>query len=147
MSAKKSTTRTRTTRTTTTAAPAITIAGPEHGPVGIPVSLVGESYTVYPPKTMQSVDLARQAKKFGLGKAASKKAKGRGETTDLNTSGVMAVIDSILGWVSSAFPEEEAERVNERLNDATDALDIDHVTDLMSAVTEYATQESGNPTT
>jgi hypothetical protein len=89
----------------------------------IPVSLVGVTYQIKPPKSSLALKLAVRAK-----------------TAEDDPSLMMEAIDE---WVDKAFGKEEAENVRARLDDEDDVLDFPHIMALMEAVIERTT---GNPT-
>jgi hypothetical protein len=87
------------------------------------VKFVGVEYDVHVPKASLALRLARQA--------AEKNADG------------VRMIDALYIWADSAFGEK-AEEIRARLDDPTDDLDIIHLTKLMEAMTEVAS--NGYPT-
>lgn len=101
----------------------------------LPVKLVGEKYTITPPKVAYSLAIARKAQKL------SKKGKG---TDEQKTEQALRGIDMILEWVEAALPKEEAKRVLDRLEDPHDQLDISHVQKLMQAVIQHQKDQEGN---
>lgn len=90
----------------------------------IEVELVGTVYKIQPPKAALALKLAIRAK------AAA-------ETPDL----MMASIDE---WILAAFGKAGAAKIQRRLDDPADALDVTHVMQLMEAVVEEAA--APNPT-
>ncbi|HLR43882.1 MAG TPA: hypothetical protein VK065_01695 [Brevibacterium sp.] len=97
------------------------------------VKLVGVTYPVFVPKSMASIALARSVKTD---------KKGRVKEADRNEA-----LDAIMEWVKQAFDEEDARKLEQRLHDPKDRIDIEHMTEFMEKVNEYQTQDSGNPTT
>lgn len=90
------------------------------------LTLVGEEYMVFPPKTMMSMLLAK----------ASKSSDGG---TDVGQ-----FYEGLSHWLTAAFGRKVAPKVIKRLEDPEDDLDIDHIMQLIEKMTEGAT---GNPTT
>lgn len=95
--------------------------------------IVGVTYPVYVPKSTASIALARQ---FKTGKNGKIKEGDRAET-----------IDAIMEWVNQAFEESDSDKIQARLKDPRDKLDIEHLTEFMQKVTEYQTEDTENPTT
>lgn len=93
---------------------------------GLPVKLVGQSYTVRPPKASFAIRLAKQAKSLKQD----------------DPDAAMSVLEN---WLKQAFAAEDYEAVLARMDDPDDELDIEHIAALMEAVTER--QMGGNPTT
>lgn len=88
----------------------------------IKVHLVGEDYTIVPPKSSTMLKMA-----LGAGDQADPKAQ-------------WALLEN---WVLKAFGEDEGNLVLDRLEDEDDDLDVDHLEELIEAVMERATR---NPT-
>lgn len=91
----------------------------------IAVSLVGEEYTVVPPKASFAIKIAVRSKQSE------------------NTRDPDFAMSSIYEWIDAAFGKEVGQRIRERLDDSDDQLDIDHIATLMQKIMEFA---SGNPT-
>jgi hypothetical protein len=89
----------------------------------IGVTLVGEKYTITPPKAALAMKWATEA----------------GELEN-DPGAVMAVLSQ---WIMAAFGKTNGRKVIARLNDPDDQLDIVHVSKLMEAAIE---QQTGNPT-
>ena len=62
---------------------------------------------------------------------------------------VEKLMDLITEWIDLAFTKKDAEAVNRRLNDGRDLLDFTHIMELVRAVSEHVSEESGEarPTT
>lgn len=88
------------------------------------VQLGDEMFDVKPPKATFGIVLAQRAKVAG------------------DDPGL--VFAEMMNWMSAAFGKKVAKDLEKRLMDPEDLLDLTHVTDLMTQVTEKAT---GNPTT
>jgi hypothetical protein len=88
-----------------------------------PVSLVGQEYLVTPPKSTIALKLAERAKAAG-------EDPGK-------------VREELDGWVLLAFGKKQAAKVQARLDDAEDDLDLPHIMTLMQKLAEAAT---GDPT-
>lgn len=95
--------------------------------------IVGVDYQVYVPKSTASIALARSIKTD---------KKGRVKQEDRTEA-----LDAIMEWVRQAFDQEDADRIDARLNDPKDRIDIEHMTEFMEKVNEYQTRETENPTT
>lgn len=93
----------------------------------IQVRLVGVDYQMPQPKSGALINMARKAKTAETSKDQS------------------AMLDIILDWVVAAFGKEQGNHINERLNNALDPLDIEHVTKLMGQVLN--TSGGDNPST
>lgn len=85
------------------------------------VSLVDEEYLVTPPKSTIALALAARAKAAG----------DDGEK-------VRAELD---GWVGLAFGKKQAAKVQARLDDPDDDLDLPHIMELMQALAAAATPD------
>ena len=88
----------------------------------IPVTLVGQSYKVKPPKAALAMRLATESKLYRD-----------------DPSKMMAVLDE---WMSRAFGKDAA-KVKKRLDSPDDDLDITNIMALMEKVIE---RQTGNPT-
>lgn len=93
----------------------------------VPVQLVGVTYQMPQPKAGSLIEMAR----------ASKSIKENGDNS--------AYLDVLLDWVTSAFGPEQGEHIINRLETATDALDVHHIAELMEAV--LSVQGGDNPST
>lgn len=91
----------------------------------ITVSLVGKDYLLTPPKGALGLGLARRAEE----------AKAAGN--------VEAIWGEVISWLTSAVGAKQAARIQARLDDPADLLDIIHIVNLMERVTEAVT---GSPT-
>lgn len=89
----------------------------------IHVNLVGKGYEITPPKAALAMRMATEAKLF-----ADDPSK---------------MIEVLNAWIRRAFGDK-AEKIQRRLDDEDDALDIFHIMELMEAVTEAQTTD---PTT
>jgi hypothetical protein len=87
----------------------------------IPVSLVDEEYLVTPPKSTIALALAARAKEAG-----DDAAKIRTE------------LDS---WVLMAFGKKQAAKIQARLEDNEDDLDLPHIMNLMQKLAEAVTPD------
>lgn len=87
------------------------------------LSLVGQSYTVRPPKGSLAIVLAKKMSK---------------------NKDVDGMMNAIQDWLKLAMPKQDVKKVMDRLEDPEDALDIGHITSLIEKLTERVT---GNPTT
>lgn len=87
----------------------------------IPVSLVGEEYLVTPPKSTLALKLAARAKEAGED----------GEK-------IRAELDS---WVLMAFGKKQSAKIQDRLDDAEDDLDLPHIMSLMQKLAEAVTPD------
>ena len=88
----------------------------------IPVELVGERYSILPPKTSLTLKMAVRAKEAGSDPAL--------------------MYEALQEWIDKAFGKK-AKEVHKRLHDSEDLLDIEHITELMKRIIEVT---SGNPT-
>lgn len=95
----------------------------------ITVSLVGTEYLINPPKGATAVTMAKQAK------AAEK---------DDSDEATLKSWELIEDWIKKAFGKQKAKEIQKRLDDDEDDLDIPHISQLISKVSEL---NSGNPTT
>jgi len=86
-----------------------------------PVSLVGEEYLVTPPKSTIALALAARA-------------KAAGEDPE-------KVREELDGWVLIAFGKKQAVKVQARLGDADDDLDLPHIMTLMQKLAEAVTPD------
>ena len=91
----------------------------------ISLDLVGHKYVVTPPKSAVAMQMARTIQEDG-------------------GTGADIAWRELMGWVSQAFNNRDAAAIEKRLRDPKDDLDIEHIMQLVQAVTEAA---SGNPTT
>lgn len=90
---------------------------------GIPVNLVGETYTLQRiPKAMAALRMARAA-------TAAK------DDPDI-------LLDTVMSWIKGTFNDKDAARIQERLYDDRDQLDITHIQTLIERVMSL----TGNPT-
>lgn len=85
------------------------------------VSLVGEEYLVTPPKSTIALALAARAKEAGEDAAK--------------------VREELDGWVRIAFGAKQAKKVQARLDDADDDLDLPHIMTLMQRLAEAVTPD------
>lgn len=90
------------------------------------VDLVGVTYQIRIPKSYAMLRFAALSQ----------------NTDDMDMS---AMVEAMNAWIKQAFGKEGTEHVHERLDDPDDDLDIDHIMQLMEAVTEASAP--GNPTT
>lgn len=96
-------------------------------PEPLTVNLVGKTYRMRPPKA-------------ALGLALTRAAAGRkGQKSDLET-----MLQSIQTWLEHGFGKKHAGEIMQRLEDADDLLDIEHIVRLVQVVVERA---AGNPST
>lgn len=95
----------------------------------IPVNLVGVEYTIRPPKGSTAIAMAKQAR--------------QAEKSDDEDSALKSW-ELIEDWVSKAFGKKKAGEIQKRLDDPDDELDVPHLSQLISKVSE---QMTGNPTT
>lgn len=87
----------------------------------IDVTLVDKKYTINPPKAALAMRLAVESKIY---------------------SDDPSKMADILGvWVKKAFGEEKAEKIQKRLDDNDDLLDITHIMALMEKVIEVQMDE------
>lgn len=91
---------------------------------GIPVVLVGEEYTVRPPKGALGLRMSVAAQKADKDPVAMEKAMGT--------------------FIDTLFGKKNGARVHKRLEDPEDELDYEHIMELVTKVMEQVT---GNPTT
>lgn len=89
----------------------------------IDVNLVGVEYKIIPPKSALALKVAEEAKKAGD-----------------DPSKALSALEL---WVAMATNKKTATAMMERLQDPEDLLDVQHLSELISAVTE---QVAGNPT-
>lgn len=87
------------------------------------VSLVDQEYLVTPPKSTVALALAERAKAAG-------EDPGK-------------IREELDNWVLLAFGKKQAAKVQARLSDAEDDLDLPHIMELMQKLAEAAT---GDPT-
>ena len=90
----------------------------------IPVKLVGKEYTATPPKALISMEFAEKAQEAG--------------------EDVKALTSALWEWLDVTFGEAQSSEIQNRLRDPKDAIDFEHVMELMKLITEQATP---NPTT
>lgn len=106
----------------------------------IDVDLVGIRYTIHPPKSSFSMRLAKVAPAFsGMTEKAMRKDSKKA------LSAMTAMNALMEDWINSAFTKTDAKKVIERLDDPTDALDVDHIFELLKGVMEHT--NGGRPTT
>ncbi len=91
----------------------------------ITVSLVGVEYVITPPKGSLGLRLAKKAKEAE------------------NEKDNISMWDEIMGWVRAGFGAKQTKKIQERLDDPDDDLDIEHITTLMEKIIEATTD---NPT-
>lgn len=91
----------------------------------LPIKLVGQDYEITPPKAALAMRMAVESKLF-------EEDPGK-------------MIDVLNAWVSKAFGPKVAAKVQKRIEDEDDLLDITHIMQLMEKVTEA--QLEGDPTT
>lgn len=118
----------------------IVIGEDASAPEGLPVTLVHEVYTVFPQKTLHSMDMADMASAM-----RGMKTKAEDMTDDEkfeNAEKTREMVQGVLNWVGTSFPEEDSARIFERLRDTRDALEMRHVLQLMNAVREHFTEEA-----
>lgn len=89
------------------------------------VNLVGKSYKVQAPKAALALDVARQAN----------------SSTDANPAEFMETVSRL---IDAMFTPADSVKINARLRDARDLLDVDHLAELSNALMEH---KSENPTT
>lgn len=110
----------------------------------LPVTLVGVQYMILPPKSSLTLDLAEQSTERKLkdpGPNATPEQKREFQEKRRKLSGkAMRMVNT---WIDHAF-QDQAEAVRARLKDPKDRLDIKHIMELMTKVTEEVT---GDPTT
>lgn len=87
----------------------------------IPVSLVDEEYLVTPPKSTIALALAARVKAAGED----------GEK----------IREELDGWVLAAFGKKQAVKVQARLDDAEDDLDLAQIMELMQKLAEAVTPD------
>jgi hypothetical protein len=93
------------------------------------VDLVGEKYSVTPPKTSLAIKVTQRARG----------AEGKPTRKEADES-----FEALQEWIDKAFGVQGAKRVRTRLNDADDDLDLDQIMQLMNVLLEM---ESGGPST
>lgn len=103
--------------------PSIVIDAPNR--TTIRVRLVGKDYDVYQPKGAAGLELMRAAKAI------------EGENLDTQ----LDLVGSLVGML---FNQRQAEQVTARLHKVDDPLDLQHIMELVNALSEEVT---GNPTT
>lgn len=89
----------------------------------IDVTLVGVDYAIIPPKSALALKVAKQAKKAG-------------DDPD-------QAFDALRMWLEMSAGKESADSIMGRLEDTDDLLDVSHISQLISAVTEAVAE---NPT-
>lgn len=89
------------------------------------VELVGVNYLITPPKAALAIEMAKDIRG-----AKSKKPD--------------EVMDTLYEWLSMCMTPDEVDALRVRLKDPKDDLDIQHVTELLTAVMERITS---NPPT
>jgi hypothetical protein len=99
----------------------------------IRISLVGQMYTIHPPKSALGLALSRSAKSMTSAETREEQIDAAGQ-----------ISDALDDWIMAAFGVGLAPKIQARLADPKDLLDIDHINQLMAALTARAT---GNPTT
>lgn len=92
------------------------------------VKLVGKMYTVTVPKSASAIELVRKSK-------ALKKI------SDKNIGEAQATVNTMIDMV---FSVEDAEKIQKRLKDHRDLLDLEHISELVKVLME---KEGENPTT
>ena len=119
----------------------------------ITVNLVGKNYKISPPKQMFNMRLARMSPELGkMAKLGDLKLEGDEQDLEKLEEAMRPVeklMDLITEWIDLAFTKKDAEAVNRRLNDGRDLLDFTHIMELVRAVSEHVSEESGEarPTT
>ena len=109
-------------KTATQASPSITITA---DPVKkVTVELVGERYTVTPPKASLAISITQQAR-------------------DGSSDDAEAAFDQLNGWMDTAFGTK-VKQVRARLADPSDQLDLQHIMQLMNALLDVGGE---SPTT
>ena len=106
----------------------------------IDVKLVGVKYTIHPPKSSFSLKLAQFVPAFeGLTEKAMRKdsKKALAALTSMNSL--------LEDWIHATFSKADAKKVLARLDDPADALDIDHIFELLKGVMEHT--NGARPTT
>lgn len=87
----------------------------------ITVNLVGVEYLMTPPKGSLGLDLAKRAKEL----------EGSGD--------VAAIWGEVEAWLKVAAGKKQFAKIQERLSDADDDLDIIHIIRVMEAMVEAVT--------
>lgn len=103
--------------------------------------LVGVVYDIYVPKSSASIALARTVQKR---ETASKKAKGK-NPGKVDIAAEAEAIEDILDWADKVLGDSAGE-VRARMQDPKDKLDIEHISELMEKVIEWAREDSEDPT-
>ena len=103
--------------------------------------LVGVVYDIYVPKSSASIALARTVQKR---ESASKKAKGK-NPGKVDIAAEAEAIEDILEWADKVLGDSAGE-VRARMQDPKDKLDIEHISELMEKVIEWAREDSEDPT-
>lgn len=101
---------------------AINIVAVDSAPID--VNLVGKPYKFKKPKAALALRIGRIA---------------QAENTDID-----AMTNSIRDWIAAASSKRQADAIMKRMDDPEDALDFDHLMELIRAVTE---EGSARPTT
>jgi hypothetical protein len=91
--------------------------------VNVTVGLVGQEYVIPVPKTTLGLIVAERMQ-------AAKDDPSK-------------LMDELKSWVFSTFGKKQGQKVWDRLFDADDPLDIQHISDLLNKLTELG----ANPTT
>lgn len=97
------------------------------------VNLVGKMIHVKTPKASIAIEMARDSSKFNN--------RGKKKMTDAET---LALIDTLYDWLKMIVSPKDFEVIKKRLRDPEDGLDIPHITEMISKVSEFAGQ---NPST
>lgn len=82
----------------------------------VPVSLVDEEYLITPPKSTIALALAARAKEAG--------------------GDAQLIRDELDNWVRIAFGPKQSKKIQARLADAEDLLDLPHIMNLMQQLAE-----------
>lgn len=96
----------------------------------ITVDLVGVEYRVVPPKAVLAIEMSNKMKRADIS-----------ATMEENPE---TAIDLVFEWLDYCMFKKDITAIRKRLHDNDDDLDLPHLTELLTQVTEMS---SGNPST
>lgn len=105
---------------------AIVIGADAELPTPIEVELVGETYTAHPPKKVFSIRLMRAA--------TALKTLSKNDGEEGANDSVVTIEKFLNDWIEAVFAGDDLERVQARLDDNHDPLDMEHIMDLVTGI-------------
>lgn len=93
----------------------------------IELSLAGETYYIYPMKTSAMMNMVTEMSNLG-----------GGVDDDGNSDIAIGEMTEITALLLTMFQEEDRDEIFNRMNDNVDPLELDHITQLFSQLTELA---------